>query len=153
MEHKLTVFWMTIISLTSCADLAKAAVTTARLLVVCSCSFMAAPLTAPLKFVRTSSKLLSVMLSCKCVHLHDSLYWAKTVNFLHWHSQCWWKWRVCREKGPHSPTHQTGCRSCWLWWRWWGSGQTGWCQQEYLATGETLWPLHHRIQFLQECMH
>ena len=153
MEHKLTVFWMTIISLTSRADLAKAAVTTARLLVVCSCSFMAAPLTAPLKFMRTSSKLPSVMLSCKCVHSHDSLYWAKTVNFLHWHSQCWWKWRECREKGPHSPTHQTGCRSCWLWWKWRGSGQTGSCQQEYLARRETLWPLHHRIQFLQECMH
>ena len=59
---------MTVISLVSCADLAKAAVTMARLLVVCSCSFMDAPLTAPLKFMRISSKLSSVMLSCKCVH-------------------------------------------------------------------------------------
>ena len=73
---------MTIISLVSCADLAKAAVTMARLLVVCSCSFMAAPLTAPLKFMRISSKLPSVMLSCKCVHswLHTELTFLLRLN-------------------------------------------------------------------------
>ena len=55
-SDKLTVFGMTvIISLMSDADLAMAAVTMARLVVVCSCSLVMAPLTAPLTFVITSS--------------------------------------------------------------------------------------------------
>ena len=54
-SDKLTVFGMTVISLMSDADLAMAAVTMARLVVVCSCSLVIAPLTAPLTFVITSS--------------------------------------------------------------------------------------------------
>ena len=54
-KAKLTVFGMIVISFTSAADLAKAAATMARLLVVCSCSLMAAPPTAPVKFAKTSS--------------------------------------------------------------------------------------------------
>ena len=54
-QNKLTVFGIIVLSFTSAADLAKAAATMARLSVVCSCSLMAAPLTAPLKFARTSS--------------------------------------------------------------------------------------------------
>ena len=54
-SSKLTVFGMTVVSLMSAADLCMAAVTIARLLVVCSCSSMIAPLTAPLTFVITSS--------------------------------------------------------------------------------------------------
>ena len=49
-----TVFGTTVISLMSAADLSKVAATMARLFVVCICSLVAAPLTAPLKLVRTS---------------------------------------------------------------------------------------------------
>ena len=54
-KQYLTVFGMIVVSLMSAADLEKAAATMARLLAVCCSSLMAAPVTAPLKFVRTSS--------------------------------------------------------------------------------------------------
>ena len=54
-QAKLTVFGTTVVSFKSAADLAKVATTMARLLVLCCCSLMAAPLTAPLKFASTSS--------------------------------------------------------------------------------------------------
>ena len=50
-EH--TIFGMIFVLLMSCTDLAKAAVTIARLRVVCSCSLMVASFTAPLKSIKT----------------------------------------------------------------------------------------------------
>ena len=49
-----TAFVMIVLSLMSAADLSKVVATMARLFVVCICSLMAAPLTAPLKLVRIS---------------------------------------------------------------------------------------------------
>ena len=54
LDTELTVFGTIVISLISAADLSKVAATMARLFVLCICSLMAAPLTAPLKLVRIS---------------------------------------------------------------------------------------------------
>ena len=54
----------------SVADFAKTAAVMARLLEVCSDSLRAAPLTAPLRLVRTLSKFASVVSFCTCVIYH-----------------------------------------------------------------------------------
>ena len=54
----------------SIADFAKTAAVMARLLEVCSDSLRAAPLTAPLRLVRTLSKFASVVSFCTCVIYH-----------------------------------------------------------------------------------
>ena len=61
---------MLTVGLMSVADFAKTAAVMARLLEVCSDSLRAAPLTAPLRLVRTLSKFASVVSFCTCVIYH-----------------------------------------------------------------------------------
>ena len=72
----------------SVADFVKTAEVMPRLLAVCSDSLRAAPLTAPLRLVRTLSKFSSVMSSCTCVNIPWLSCMYINADPLHGDSQC-----------------------------------------------------------------